>query len=160
MCVVKRPTHGDFRAKNIQKTYFSLKRVDFRLLRSFQNLDSFNKANNSNIYMAHISEETNFKHLFGGFLSSKEIIEDWKNVGVEQQSEYEWDLLKIGNIPWMGGIYISYKKDTQGYIYWVRDTGYDIKNNDIEGIRLITTDIYEYVNGLYLSNVEDEELIH
>ena len=36
VCLVKRPKHGGFRAKNLQKIYFSLKRVDFILLRSFQ----------------------------------------------------------------------------------------------------------------------------
>ena len=38
VCVVKRPTHGGFRAKIYKRPVFLLKRVDFRLLRSFQSI--------------------------------------------------------------------------------------------------------------------------
>ena len=84
MCVVKTPTHGDFRAKNIQKTYFSLKGVDFRLLRSFQVLHEVANSSEITTYGYFNKEGTYTKYFKNG---NKEEVSNFlhgRNIGLSE----------------------------------------------------------------------------
>jgi hypothetical protein len=111
-------------------------------------------------------KEDGVKVLFNEFLKPEEILEQWENVGVEEQDYFGWNLLKIGFTPWQGGIYIGCDEQNNGVIYWVHQgfmredfTLDTMTEGDSEGIKILSSNIYEFLDGLYISFPEEEEIL-